>query len=465
LYIALGAFFVAEENMLLSTLINIIPFVLIIVFVTIFSLDNLLFIIIFLTPLSVPISEFVPGLVNDISLPIEPMLFGVLLLFVIKLLFEKPFDKRIFIHPISISIYFNLIWLFITSVTSTMPIVSFKFLLARLWFLATFFFLASHLFKDKKNIKKYLWLFTFSYLIIILFAIYKHSLVGLFNQKAANQAISPFLPDHTSYAAIIAMLIPFVIGVFGQKKFSKYMKLFAFFALLILIAGMVFSYTRASWLSLVVALGVYLIILFKINFKLILITGFTIIALFFTFQTQIFIALERNNQDSDDNFYSHIESVSNISTDASNLERINRWNSAIRMFKDKPIFGFGPATYMFQYAPFQLASEKTIISTNAGDVGNAHSEFLGPLSEGGLFGMLSIILVFIIVARTALKVYNTNPNYELRILALSLFLGLTTYFFHGFLNNFLDLLKNSAIFWSFSAVILALDVFHKEKAK
>ena len=163
LYIALGAFFVAEENMLLSTLINIIPFVLIIVFVTIFSLDNLLFIIIFLTPLSVPISEFVPGLVNDISLPIEPMLFGVLLLFVIKLLFEKSFDKRIFIHPISIAIYFNLIWLFITSVTSTMPIVSFKFLLARLWFLATFFFLASHLFKDKKNIKKYLWLFTFSY--------------------------------------------------------------------------------------------------------------------------------------------------------------------------------------------------------------------------------------------------------------------------------------------------------------
>ena len=81
----------------------------------------------------------------------------------------------------------------------------------------------------------------------------------------------------------------------------------------------------------------------------------------------------------------------NISTDASNLERINRWQAAIRMYEDHPVLGFGPGTYQFEYAPYQMSQEKTAISTNAGDRGNAHSEYIGPLSEEGLPGMLLVI--------------------------------------------------------------------------
>ena len=56
----------------------------------------------------------------------------------------------------------------------------------------------------------------------------------------------------------------------------------------------------------------------------------------------------------------------------------------IRMFKDRPLLGHGPGTYMFLYAPYQKPSEKTIISTNAGNRGNAHSEYLGPMAESGI---------------------------------------------------------------------------------
>lgn len=464
LYIALGAFFVSKADYVFVALVNVIPIVLIIIYLTLFSLDNLLFLIIFLTPLSIATSEFVPGIENDISLPVEPLLFGVLLLFIFKLIFERSFDRKILKHPISLAIYFNLIWMFVTSVSSTMPVVSFKFLLARMWFLTSYFFLATHLFKNKKNIYKYLWLFTISFIIVVLYTLYKHSIPGLFLQKPANQAVSPFLPDHTSYAAVIAMLIPFVIGVLTLKKYSSFKTFLINIVLIILVTGVIFSYTRAAWLSLIGALGVYIIILLKIRFKVVLITAITIITIFFSFKTQIFIALERNNQDSNDNFSEHVESMSNISTDASNLERINRWNSAIRMFKDKPVFGFGPATYMFQYAPYQLASEKTIISTNSGDVGNAHSEYLGPLSESGLFGLLSILLVFILTGYTALKVYNSKVEKEIKTLSLIAFLGLTTYYIHGFLNDFLDLTTTSAIFWGYSAVILSLDIYHSNKS-
>jgi putative inorganic carbon (HCO3(-)) transporter len=87
------------------------------------------------------------------------------------------------------------------------------------------------------------------------------------------------------------------------------------------------------------------------------------------------------------------------------LERINRWKSAFRMFDDKPFLGFGPGTYMFKYASYQMSYEKTIISTNAGDMGNAHSEYFGPLSEQGLFGMITYLGLIITILVVAIRRY------------------------------------------------------------
>ena len=47
---------------------------------------------------------------------------------------------------------------------------------------------------------------------------------------------------------------------------------------------------------------------------------------------------------------------------------------------------------MFLYAPYQKPSEKTIISTNAGNRGNAHSEYLGPMAESGILGLLTLLV-------------------------------------------------------------------------
>ena len=129
-------------------------------------------------------------------------------------------------------------------------------------------------------------------------------------------------------------------------------------------------------------------------FKWILTTLILVIGLFFAFQQQIIDRLEKNKQDSSANFVEHVKSIANIRTDASNLERINRWQAALRLYKERPIVGWGPGTYQFIYAPYQLSKEKTIISTNAGDKGNAHSEYIGPLAERGLLGTILIVLIF-----------------------------------------------------------------------
>ena len=117
---------------------------------------------------------------------------------------------------------------------------------------------------------------------------------------------------------------------------------------------------------------------------------------------------------------------------------------------------------MFQYAPFQLEREKTEISTNAADLGNAHSEYIGPLAESGILGSISFLAIVIYTIITGFRNWTRVRNRKVRILSLSLLLGLVTYYLHGLLNNFLDTDKASALFWAFTAAIVAIDVYHRD---
>ncbi len=186
---------------------------------------------------------------------------------------------------------------------------------------------------------------------------------------------------------------------------------------------------------------------------------------FFAFEHEIMIKLNKNKQDSSTDFVEHVQSISNISTDASNLERLNRWASAFKLFQERPIVGWGPGTYQFVYAPFQNSRDRTIISTNAGDGGNAHSEYIGPLAEAGVVGLLSLLGIIFSVLIYGRRNYFATKNKEIIILNFIALLGLISYYIHGFLNNFLDTDKLSVPFWGLTAMIVAINIFHLEEEK
>jgi len=458
-FIALNAYFVATEQYLFS----LVPIALLVLLIAIFALDKLLLGIVLLTPLSLPLYELVHGLDFNMFLPTEPLLFGLLIIFILKLIIDKSFDKKNLYHPLSIIIAINLLWILITSLTSTMPIVSIKFFLSRLWFVVGFYFFAIQLFKNKKNIGTYFWLYTFSLLIVVVYALIRQAHYGFFDQEAANFAVSPLYNDHTAYGAALTMIIPVMIGLLFLKQYSFKQRIAAFIVLSVLFVALIFSYTRAAWLSLFAATIVFVVIVLKIKFRTFILLSVGTVVLLLLFWTQIYMKLEKNRQDTSSNFSEQLQSITNVSTDASNLERLNRWDCAIRMFKEKPIFGWGPGTYMFKYAPFQLSYERTIISTNSGDLGNAHSEYLGPLSESGILGTLTFLAVVIASIYYAMRVYRKTKDKNVKIIVLSVTIGLITYYTHGILNNFLDTDKLSALFWGYTAIIVALDIAENEK--
>lgn len=438
---------------------NLAPIAIIIFLGLFYSIDKVLMTSVFFVPFSVPLNRYVFDSDFNIDLPTEPIFILITIVFILKQLKDHDFDKRILYHPVSITIFIYIIWKAITCFTSSMPIVSIKNIIMMSWFIVPFYFLMTQIVRKHQNINKFFWLYIISFCGVITYTLFIHS-KNNFSQAFANYAMKPFLNDHTSYGAVLAMYIPIIIGLIFNKDLKKKLRIISGVVLLYFFIAIVLSYTRAAWLSLIGALAVYIVLKLKINYKVVISTVIVALGLFFIFQDQIFFKLENNKQDSSSDITEHIKSISNVATDASNVERINRWNCAIRMFKERPIFGWGPGTYQFIYGPFQYSYEKTIVSSNTGNLGNAHSEYLGTLSESGIIGLISFVLIIGTILVTAFKAYYKAKSNSLKIIIASTICGLVTYFIHGFLNNFLDMDKIAIPFWGFTAIIVAIDVYH-----
>jgi O-antigen ligase len=429
------------------------------IYMLFFQMDKFLYLMAFIVPFSVELRDIIPGVSFGFSLPAELMLAGITVVFLLKILLDNSFPLLITKHKISLSILFYLFWIFTTSIASTMPVVSFKFFAAKLWFIIPVYFMFTQYLK--KNIQSAVTFFLCygaGLAVVVAITTYKH--LGMADlRNVAYWVVSPFYNDHTAYGAVIAFFIPVLFIIPFIKSVSKWKRLFSIALLFPMFAGLYLSFSRAAWLSVLIAIGLGIVLLLKIRIRWIVLGMLAIGIFFFAFQTDIMSRLGKNTQDSSaGNFTQHIQSMSNITSDASNIERLNRWSAAIKMFNEKPFFGWGPGTYQFNYASYQNPAYRTIISTNAGTGGNAHSEYLGPLCEYGLIGLFSVLILIFFVLSTGIKTCQRAEDKQIKLLSLMCVLALTTYFFHGILNNFLDTEKLAIPVFGAMAVIAACDI-------
>lgn len=439
------------------TVYSLIPVGLLAIYYAIFQTEKLFLSLAFLTPLSINIEEYTSSF--GLFVPTEPLLFG-LMIFLSAIQIKKAFlPQYIWRSPLIWTIVIYILWMLLSAITSSHPIVSFKFILARLWFIVPVMFFGTYFFQKRSNRIEFIWLFIVATVLVIIYTLIHHSFYG-FGEKEGHWVMSPFFKDHTIYGAIVALVLPLAVGLYLYKKHNPLVQMTLISLIVIILIGLVLSYTRAAWLSVLGSVGLAVVLYYKISWKPIaVLVGVGLIAVFLRWD-QIQMELERNKYEhTTEAFDERLQSAANISTDASNLERINRWSCAIAMFKERPIMGYGPGTYAFEYAPFQRPENLTIISTNFGDMGNAHSEYLGALAETGLVGMLSLIAVVAAIFFTGITLYHRLPkeNKEDRIIVLSTIMALSTYFIHAFLNNYLDTDKAAVPIWGICAMWLVYE--------
>jgi putative inorganic carbon (HCO3(-)) transporter len=439
------------------------PVVALALLTAIFRSDLLILSLSFLIPLSIEFDSIGGGL--GISLPDEPLLILLTSTVLFKFIIDGNYDYRIFKQPITIAILLNTAWLLFDCIFSDYVFVSIKFVIARIWHITTFYFLTVVLFKNIRNIHAFIWLHIAGLFIVIIYTFVQHSQYD-FAQIVSFTIMQPFYVGHGVYAAAISFFIPYLLlnFIYAYKlKISPQLLSITGVTLVVFVLGVIFSYTRAAWISLAAGLALLCLVWLKVKFKFLILAFTALVLVIYLNNDEIIYRLSANKQNSAEGFDRHLESVSNINNDVSNLERVNRYVAALNMHKERPWLGFGPGTFSFAYGVYQEPEFETPITTYFGDNGASHNEYLGPLSESGWPGLLTFIAIIYLVYSIGYQIIFKTSNIEVKIIAISTLVGLFTYLVHGLLNAYSETDKIAAILWSSFAIITALKQYHLHK--
>ena len=284
----------------------------------------------------------------------------------------------------------------------------------------------------------------------------------------------PFFKDHTVFSATISLFVPLLLLWRTFISFPEKKDWLPPAIGLLLLITLFISSSRAAWLAVILAGAFYGFIRLRGNGKSLIALLLVAISAAWFFRENIENKLLINPYTSTEvagSLQDQALSVTNVTSDVSNIERLNRWKCALRMGADKPLTGFGPGTYQFQYLPYQRQADMTYISvtdpfnTILGRGGSAHSEYLLLFSESGILGLLAWVFLHITLLLAFFKIWKGGLHQTDKNLALSLYVCVLTYTVHSLFNNYLNTAQFGIVWWMMVGGLLHLAVKNKSHEK
>ena len=433
----------------------LLPLGLIIVAIAVHNFKHLWYLLLLLTPLSIDMGEMIPG--AGISVPSDPLCV-ILTGFVAIEVIRKRKVLICFQHPTFLMILIYLSWMFIVTISSVDPVVSLKKDIVWIWSLGGFYLISILIFSRPKNIVYFFTTVGVGFAISISLVILNYVISGR-NPFGLRFNPRPYFRDHTLLGAYTAMLVPMFVLFIWKGHFSRSFKWVNVVLLAFNLIGLYFSYSRGGWASCVIGLIFVMILLNWSKIRKYWVIALAVLVIGGVGAFDVLGTSDKEDAVSRKDLMSHVKSMTNFKSDNSNLERVNRWQAALSMYRKKPITGYGPGTYEANYAPHQRVVYRTPISTNHGDVGNAHNEVLLALSETGLIGGILTAVFLILPIVYGIRGYFRAPGRNVSILYLGSAAGLLIYLVHSLVNNFLDQDKMLLIYLGMVAIIAALDLY------
>jgi O-antigen ligase len=440
-----------------------LPFILIGLILVFSRIDGFWYYAVMCMPISLQFDQVIGS--ASVVLPSDFMAIALMLLFALKLPVLREDVNRFITHPICVWMILYISWMLITTLTSSLLVISLKYWLSTFWYVSAFFFLSIIIFRDQRAMQRWLWVISIPLLFVLIRTILKHYAEGL-SLKASYTIMQPFYKEHTGYAASIAVFAVIYPLLLLQGRGHWLEKVWLAILSAVSILATVLSFSRGAWLGVMAAFGLYIFVVLweKYRQQMIILLIVGVLAGAYMLNSRIYFIESSQENRRNKQFNEHLVSVINVRNDVSNLERINRWIAALRMVEERPIFGFGPGTYAMKYDRFQLVKYKTYISTDRGLMGTTHSEYLLAASEMGIPGMIIVFGLYITSLVRGVRGYWRSRNNQTKLLYAVGFGGLTTFYVHAIVNNFLDQDKVAIPIFICLALIVALDRFHKDEA-
>lgn len=332
------------------------------------------------------------------DLPTEPMMLGLTgIAFIVFITNLSSVSLKHLYHPISILVILHLVWMLFTCFFSQSPVVSYKFFLAKLWYIIPFFFLSFHMIKELANVQLIVKILSICLTFAIGIVLVRHAIDG-FTFIGSHHVVRPIFRNHVNYSAIVVTVLPFIWALYKNTEAGIYKK-YLLLTLVLFVFGTYFSYTRAAQLCIFISIGTFFI--FKYKLGKLAITGSCILAILLVSYLSVNnkyldFAPDFENTVAHKQFDNLLEATLKME-DISTMERVYRWVAGSQMIQERPLTGFGPSSFYNHYTKYTVRSFETYVSNNPEKSG-IHSYYLMTLVEQGIFGLLIFLgLIFSII--------------------------------------------------------------------
>jgi O-antigen ligase len=439
--------------------IAVIPFGILFFYFSWQQFPFVFFLLIFSLPWSVEFN-FNSSLGTD--LPDEPLMWLVSVLFIARFFFQPGERSVKWRHPLVILLLFYLGWAIVTVIFSSDWLVSFKFLLAKSWYITAFVFAPLLIFKNRISIQTAGLTFLVSILIIVVIILYRHSIYG-FKFANINETVSPFFRNHVNYSAMLVCAVPVLIAAY---YLNKKLQPFTFFALIIVSTALFFSYSRGAWLALIIGLLSYWLIRNqKLLFAFIIGVIVILASAFWISRNDRYLDYANDYRTTifHKNFEEHLIATYKLK-DVSTAERFNRWIAGVRMIKDNWLTGYGPNTFYNNYKPYTIPAFRTWVSDNK-DHSTVHNYFLLTAIEQGLPGLLFTLLLAGALLFYSEKLYYRIGDKFYKTVAITCGVIVTMILTVNFLSDLIETDKVGSLFFLCLATLVTIDINTRDEIK
>lgn len=235
------------------------------------------------------------------------------------------------------------------------------------WRIPVFFIIALCI-RDKKTLFTMLAVFFVDFGIDNLVAFYQH-FSGMTDRGWG------FGSSVLTISGLMVMLVPIFCVILLDKEFPNYVKAAALWALGCVGFGMYGNQSRGSWLFNMIMVPIVSLPYVMKRFIHVVAVLVALGGVIWGFSTQ-------------PQYVARFESITNTTTDGSNLGRFEVWTSSINMFKDYPAIGVGIGQWRTKYEEsYRLPSENQHLY-------HAHNNFIQLLSEVGILGLLGVLIFY-----------------------------------------------------------------------
>ena len=423
--------------------------------------EQLYWLLFILLPLSTELN-ITPQL--GLDFPDELLLLLLTGICLVKMIHQpKWFPYALSVHPLFMWLVIYMLWILLSCIYAVEPILSFKYLLAKIWYIVPFVLLPQRILNTRSRIEKMALCLLIPMLFVVIQTLLRHSLQA-FSFETVKYILYPFFRNHVNYSSMLLCLLPVGWCVWIVTPVENDKRKWILYGLYIGLAGLLFSYSRGAWIALLAGIAGGWIIRKKMTAALIATAVLGIListAWLVTDKNYMRFAPDHDHTVFHTDFSEHIRATVNMK-DISTAERFYRWIAGIRMLADKPVTGFGPNSFYLHYRPYTVSRFETWVSDNP-EHSTVHNYFILTALEQGVAGLLLFCVLYFGMLLHAQKLYHRLQSRFYRMVALTTGIVLIMLGVINCMSDMIETDKIGSLFWLCLGMIVLLETKSKEE--